>query len=417
MSNTVAIAAVTSTICYVLDQSLGGAQPGAVGGAKVTTLRPDQISASAQGNEPIRGLNVFLYDVTPNHAWNLTDLPTRRSDGSLNNRPVAAVDLHFLVSAYGQDVDLEPHRLMARAVLALSVNQVLTRDIVARALEHYDTTSGLEFLADTDLADQVELVKLAPQVLTLEELSRMWGAFGTSYLLSVAYTATVVVLEAEVSPRAAPPVLARFLEVDPVSRPHLLGVESVPPGGPASQGSRLRFTGSGLRGPVTVVAVGGAELAPVAPTADDVLDVVLSPDVPAGLLAASVVHRARAGPPLSPPPRTLARSNVLPVLVRPVVGARSSTATVIRIGVSPAIRAGQRCEVDLARRVPVDGAVNRVAVQLAPPPPGTPPSSTIELDRAKVPDGDWLVRLVVDGAESIPTRSADVFDGPVLSLS
>ncbi|MEZ0449718.1 DUF4255 domain-containing protein [Cellulomonas sp. ICMP 17802] len=416
MSNTVAVAAVTSTICYILDQSLGGAQPGAVGGAKVTTLRPDQISASAVGNDPIRGLNVFLYEVTPNHAWNLTDLPTRRSDGSLNNRPVAAVDLHFLVSAYGQDVDLEPHRLMARAVLALSVNQVLTRDVVATAITHFEGTSGLEFLSNADLADQVELVKLAPQVLTLEELSRLWGAFGTSYLLSVAYTATVVVLEAEVSPRAAPPVLTRTVEVDPLRRPHLLGLDTVPPGAVVSTGSRLRLTGSGLRGPVTVVRVGGAELVPVAPLHDDVLEVVLTGDVPAGLLAASVVQRARPGPPLSPPPRTLARSNVLPVLVRPVVGATSATATVVSIGISPALRPGQRCEVDLARRTPLDGVANTVSVQLAPIAPGTPPSSTIQLDRADVPDGDWLVRVVVDGAQSMPTMSADVYDGPVLSL-
>ena len=40
---------------------------------------------------------------TPNHAWNLTDLPTRRGDGSLTRRPVAAIDLHYLITAYGDD--------------------------------------------------------------------------------------------------------------------------------------------------------------------------------------------------------------------------------------------------------------------------------------------------------------------------
>ena len=33
-----------------------------------------------------------------------------------------------------------------------------------------------------------------------------------------------------------------------------------------------------------------------------------------------------------------------------------------------------------------------------------------------VPDGDWLVRVMVDGAQSLPTMSADVYDGPMLSL-
>jgi hypothetical protein len=416
MSNTTAIATVTSTICYILGQALGGTQPGAVGGAMVTTLRPDQISATAAGPEAPRGLNVYLYQVTPNHAWNLTDLPTRRSNGDLGNRPVAAIDLHFLVSAYGKDSDLEPHRLIARAILALSVNQVLTRDVVATAVQHFEQTAGLGFLSKADLAAQVELVKLAPQVLTLEELSRLWGAFGTSYLLSVAYTATVVVLEAQVSPRVAPPVLVRALTVDPVRRPELLAVDTVPPGGPVQVGSNLRVTGSALRGPVTVVRVAGTDLAPSAPLRDDALDVVVTSDVPAGLLALSVVQQERPGPPGSPAPRTLARSNVLPLLVRPVVTSLGSTPTAVTIGISPPIRPGQRCEVDLARRNAVPGATNTISVQLAPLEPGLPPAATIQLSRGSVPDGEWLVRVMVDGAQSIPTMSADVYDGPLLSL-
>ena len=44
MSNALAIAAVTSTVRFVLDLALQAPQPGQVGGAKVTTLRPDRLA-------------------------------------------------------------------------------------------------------------------------------------------------------------------------------------------------------------------------------------------------------------------------------------------------------------------------------------------------------------------------------------
>ena len=125
MSNTLAIAAVTSTMRHVLHEALGGAQPGPVGGADVTTYRPAQLSDADTVGNAASGLNVYLYQVTPNHAWNLTDLPTRHGDGSLARRPVAALDLHYLVTAYGDEEALEPQRLLARAALALASTPVL----------------------------------------------------------------------------------------------------------------------------------------------------------------------------------------------------------------------------------------------------------------------------------------------------
>ena len=119
MSNTHAIAAVTSTLRFVLQQAIDG-EPDPVAGRKVTTLRPAQVAALGSDDTPARGLNLFLYQVTPNQAWNLTDLPTRNSSGALVRRPVAALDLHYLVTAYGDEPALEPQRLLARAALALA---------------------------------------------------------------------------------------------------------------------------------------------------------------------------------------------------------------------------------------------------------------------------------------------------------
>ena len=41
----------------------------------MTTLRPDQLPDTSESAAP--GINLFLYQVTPNHAWNLADLLPR----------------------------------------------------------------------------------------------------------------------------------------------------------------------------------------------------------------------------------------------------------------------------------------------------------------------------------------------------
>jgi Pvc16 N-terminal domain len=216
MSNVLAIAAVTSTIRYVLERALGGTQPGPVGAARVTTSRPDSLGRTDDGGADVpKGLNVYLYRVTPNHAWNLTDLPTRRTDGALTHRPIAALDLHYLISGYGDDGELDPQRLLGRAILALAVNPVLTRDLVAAAMAEYGDDPATAYLTAADLGDQVELVKLAPSPLSLEELSRLWGVLAAPHLLSVTYLATVVLIEADLTPATAPPVQEPVLEVSP----------------------------------------------------------------------------------------------------------------------------------------------------------------------------------------------------------
>lgn len=201
MSNGLAIAAVTSTLRYVLERALQHPHPGPVGGARVTTLRPGQLTDTSVVPGP--SINVFLYRITPNHAWNLADLPTGRTNGSLEHWRVAALDLHYLITCHGQDESLDAQRLLGRTVTALAVTPVLTRDVVVDAMDTYATEAETTFLADADLADQVELVKVSPAPMSLEEMSKLWSVLQTPYLLSLTYTATVVLIEAEVTASTA----------------------------------------------------------------------------------------------------------------------------------------------------------------------------------------------------------------------
>ena len=56
------------------------------------------------------GVNLFLYQVTPNGTFRNIDAPTRRSDGTLLQPTRSAYDLHYLLTFYGSEANLEPQR-------------------------------------------------------------------------------------------------------------------------------------------------------------------------------------------------------------------------------------------------------------------------------------------------------------------
>jgi hypothetical protein len=418
MSNALAIAAVTSSIRYVLDRSLQQPHVGPVGGALVTTLRPDELTTSDLAGTA--GINVYCYLATPNHAWNLTDLPTRRSDGSALQRPLAALDLHYLITCYGADEALEPQRLLGRAVGALSATSVLGRDVVTAAIEVYQTDTETSFLVDSDLAGEVELVKLAPVPLSLEEMSKLWGVLDTPYQLSLTYLATVVLVSADVTPTVALPVRTRSIAVRPTGAAHLAEVATDPPDQATTTGATLVLRGSRLTAPLgsqTLVRVAGTLLTPADGAGPAELRVTLTADVAAGVHGVQVVHRSPAGAGGDPAARTLASSNAVPVVVRPTVSVDAVSATEITLGVDPPIQPRQRVAVLLRRlSAPVDGEPDDVTVVLSPVAAGDPPVPALTVSREGVPAGDWLVRLQVDGIESLPEASGDTFDQPAVTL-
>jgi len=415
MSNSLAIAAVTSTVRYVLDRALQAPHAGQVGGAAVTTLHP-----SALGTDDLvtsAGINVFCFLATPNHAWNLNDLPTRRSDGSLAARPVAAVDLHYLVTCYGDDATLEPQRLLGRVVVALKTTAMLTRDVVAAALDLYADDPDTAFLAESDLAAEVELVKLSPTPLSLEEMSKLWGVLDSPYLLSQTYLATVVLVTAEAQPSLALPVLRRVIGVSPYTPPRIEEVQPQPAGSAAATGASLLVTGSGLLPSgdgAALVAVGPAELVPEPDARADAVRVVLNDMVPAGLHAVSIRHRAAAGPAGSPPSRITATSNAVPLLLRPEVSAVSTGASTVTLTLAPPLQAGQRVGVQLSRLD--DAGSDAPGVVSLVLPPVTAPSASVPFPRGDVPPGTWLVRVQVDGVDNLPGLIGEMYGAPTLTL-
>ena len=202
MSNHLAIATVTATLQRMLQSAVGVDMEGAT----VTTVRPD----SNGGGTPETGLNLYLYQVSPNLAGRNMDLPTRRSDGTTVMRPRVAFDLHYLLTFYGEESSLVPQRVLGSVARTLHAQPILSRESIRTTVDEH------EYLSDSNLADEVELVRFTPISLSLEELSKLWSVFfQVPYRLSVAYQASVVQIEEEETISVAKPVTEPVIEVQP----------------------------------------------------------------------------------------------------------------------------------------------------------------------------------------------------------
>ena len=398
MSNALAIATVTQTLRNVLNDAISIAN---VSGASVTFVRPDD-----QAHLPSPGVNAFLYQVAPNVALRNSDLPTRAPDGTLLQRPQAALDLFYLITFYGDDLQLEQQRLLGAVTLALHAQPWLkTADIVA--------AQGAPYLAGADLANQTERVRFRPINFSLEELSKLWSfLLKTDYVLSAAYVASVVLIDtSDATPPPALPVLQPKLVVLPVRPPVITAIAPVAgPGGAIVPGAQINVIGVDLLGPAgstTVVEVGGTALAPTTATATQ-LTVTLPLGLQAGLQTATVVQQPLLGSPPTPhaggvqsTPATftlspLVRRGGSPVSyqIDVLTGVGSPPGDAITVVLDPTVQPGQR--VVLVLRPPgvgalpllfdggmVSAATNAPVFAVAPP-----------------PSGAYFVQVIVDNAES-----------------
>lgn len=404
MSNSLAIATTTVVLGDVILSGLGG-----VPGANVTTVRPDEKENGAASPEA----NVFLFQVTPNAALRNADLPTRGTGGELRRRPQLALDLHYLISFYGNEAILEPQRLLGGAVSALHARPRITREAVQAIV---DAASGADpadprrYLGDTDLGAQVEHVAFTPLPLNLEELSKLWATlFRVPYVLSTAYLASVVLVETQVTPRPSLPVRTSNVYVIPVRRPFVETVVAEDgPDEPILPGTTILVRGQRLQGEVTRLRIGGALVEP-APDAigETEIRAVLGPPLfaagalRAGVQGAQVVHLLDIGTP--PTPHRGFESNVAPFVLHPNLTSTSVTnvtgtgteprSATVAVDAEPPIGKDQRVVLLL------DDATDGDAYTFEAPPRALD-AEPVEVPVEGLAAGTYLVRIQVDGAES-----------------
>lgn len=221
MSSALAIAGVTAVLRDLLNDGLINHNVSGVLGSTVTvSARPPDQVVPADGTEATQ-LNLFLHNVSPNTGWRNEGLPSRDASGRhrLSNPPLA-LNLHYLLSAYS-NADLHGEILLGYAMQLLHDTPVLSRAAIRTALNPSPDVGGalppaLRALADAGLADQIEDIRVAPEFLNSEEMSKLWTAAQSSYRPTAAYLVSVVLIESQQPVRAPTPVLTRG-PLDPVS--------------------------------------------------------------------------------------------------------------------------------------------------------------------------------------------------------
>ncbi|MDC0767018.1 DUF4255 domain-containing protein [Streptomyces sp. HD] len=245
MSNALAIAHVTQALALLLESNMGPEFGEAV---KVEPRKPP----AEPPDQPT--INVFLYQVTPNTAMRNNDLPTRASDGTLVKRPAAALDLHYLISAYGDETELVGQRLIGAVVRTLHEIPILPKDVIEQAGEK-------PYLTGSDLAEAAQRVRFSPTVMDIDETSKLWGMlYQTPYSLSVVYQASLIFIEGRQTPVPAKPVERPEVRVLPFGAPGA----PVPPG--AGTGPEAVTDGASVNGSGRAVDASSAVREPQPPT-------------------------------------------------------------------------------------------------------------------------------------------------------
>ncbi len=396
-----------ATVTKVLERTLQTAAAEAVPGAQVRTARPE---GPANGGVPPPGVDLYLYQVTPNAAFRGDDLPTRRADGTLIQRPRAAMDLHYLLVFRGNEIELEPQRLLGNAVRALHGAGILGRPLV-HAVE---TDPANTFLAGSDLAEAPELVKITPLPLSLEELSKLWSVFfQIPYNLSVAYQATVVTIEGDETPKQALPVAERRVYMAPIQRA-VIDEAVAASGGPIVAGATLVLKGHNLKGQITRVSLRGVEVPPLSVSDTEVRVPLTVPPFPvsglrAGVQGVAVVHPVLMG--LPEVEHAGFESNAAPLVLRPrVTSVSAPDSSHVNADVDPPLRLEQRAVLIL------NAVAGSSGYQFANAIAGSD-QSTIPFLISGVAAGQYLVRVQVDGAESpLVLEPASPSFGPTVTV-
>lgn len=215
MSNALAIAGVTAVLRDLLDTGLIDHKiTDAMGqGVTVSAVAPDTIPIEGSSAKP--QLNIFLHQVSANAGLRNLDLPTRDRNGDRVANTPLALDLHYLVTAYGTG-DLQAEVLLGYAMQLFHETPMPPRSAIRTALNPPGASvdasllpSVYQALRASDLAEQYEQIKITPAAMNTDEMSKLWSAIQAHYRPTAAYQVSVVLIQASRPGSAALPVLTR----------------------------------------------------------------------------------------------------------------------------------------------------------------------------------------------------------------
>ncbi len=418
MSTPLAIAAVTAVLQNFLQNSVTDLAATLGGSVVVSTEPPDRIDVGSASPDRV---NLFLFQATENQGWRNQALPSRSANGARISNPYLALDLSYLLTAYGSG-PLHAEILLGQAMFVLHEMPVLTREAIrAVSATPPQLLAGLTL---SELADQIEQIKIIPQVMSVEEISKIWSALQSQYRPTAVYKASVVLIESRQSVRPTLPVRTRQLLVIPTEQPRIDLLQSqanagadIVPDQVILAGYNLVIDGQRLRGAQTHVLIDDQELVPndAAISATRIV-VTLPPNLQPGLHAVRVVHRLLFDPENFPDDfRPGVESNVAAFVLAP----RITTPAPIAANLGSTLTLAIDPPVGRAQRAALLAGTGTVAI---PARSAAGPETTATLDFPIPTDFNTgpqlLLRVQIDGAQSPLEVDADgKFSSPTVALS
>ena len=383
-----------------------------IGGSAVQTTRPDRVEKDLK--HPTTSL--YMFRAVPNVALSNDDVPTMNRDGSLLSRPRVPLDLFYLISFFGDDEALQPQLMLGSVVRTLHAQPIISRDRIRTALT--------EPPFDTDLAaaatyTDLESVRITPVAMSLEDLTKIWSVFfQNSYALSVVYQASPVSIEAAAPGGSGLPVQTRAIDLAVFRRPVVDRVVATADAtAPIVFGSAATVLGRDLDGDIVHVRIDDVDIVPDAhaPAALGLtLDLAHAPGLRAGIRSLRVVQSRKL---TSGDVRVTGESQPAAVAIRPVLGglptvvAAPGAGNEIHLDVAPPLRPLQRATLHL------DGQGGAPSISADARSVSADTTTLVfPLLAATIPSGTYLVRLEVDGAQSVLAADAGGFTGPTWNV-
>jgi len=164
------ISLATEALWRLLQRELDKTLPG----VRVTARSPDKARDAGSG----RQINLFLYHVSEDASR------TEIHSAQQGQQPYLALNLHYLLTAYGpddQEMNSTGHAVLTEAMRILHASPVIV--------------SGQP--------GSVEAVRLhvALHALNVDDLSKLWTTFQTPYQISVAYEVGTVLVRGDSPPQ------------------------------------------------------------------------------------------------------------------------------------------------------------------------------------------------------------------------
>lgn len=416
MSNYLAIATVTATLQRLLQAAIQIDVPG----AKVTTVRPD----ATGGKTPEVGVNIYLYQATPNPAWRNYDLRNTRPKGELIKHAQAGLDLFYIMTFYGNDIELEPQRLLGSTVRTIVDHPILTPEMIRDTIYH----PSFSYLADSTLEQQVQQVTIVPSQMNTEELSKIWSVFfQTPYVLSFACQGGAVLIEGKRTSGRSLPIRSVQFYTTP-SQPMVdQAISEAGPNQPIVADSTLIVRGKRLQADQVQVRIGEARVTPQQVSEKEIrLDLSSLPpeesqSLRAGVQQLWVLHPIKKRSPFEPD-RAMA-SNVMPFVLCPQIIAEPEVldlweneedlyAAEFRVVVDVTVGSEQRVLLFLNER-----SNNNPVSYIFAAKPRDEDTDAVVFPILDVKAGEYLVRVQIDGAESpLEVNGDNGYVGPIVQI-